>query len=196
MLNRFKAALRRFTTESSDQAVSASRRFGRATKGMAAIEMALIFPIMTITYFGMIDVTNLLAAKRRVTLSSSTIADLVAQAPGTITTADLNGFYAAITPIMDPFPTTTTGVQVYTYRINGAAVTLRWQHSTGQSCGAPPVTAGYSDLMLEGNDLVVAKTCITLMPITGKVIANTSYTLRKETALRPREEPNIVCTNC
>jgi Flp pilus assembly protein TadG len=185
-------ALKRFASRSVAQAASAARRFRRAAKGMAAIEMALIFPAMTIAYFGMIDVTNLLAAKRRVVLASSTIADLVTQAPGTITTGDLNGFYSAIGAIMQPFPTGTTGVQVYDYKITGTTVSLRWQHSHGQNCGSPPDTAGFAALMAEGNDLVVAKACITLMPITGKVIANTNYTLRKETILRPRQSPTIV----
>jgi Flp pilus assembly protein TadG len=191
MLNRVKL-LRRFATDSVDQVTSAGRRFRRAAKGMAAIEMALVFPVMTIAYFGMIDVTNLLAAKRRVVLASSTISDLVAQAPGELTAGDLNGFYSAISPIMSPFPTGTTGAQVYDYKINGSTVSLRWQHSFGQSCGGAPSTTGYAALMAEGNDLVVAKACITLMPITGKVIANTNYTLKKETILRPRQSPTIV----
>jgi len=36
--------------------------FGRDSRGMAAIEMALIFPIMIVVYFGLVDVTNLLSA--------------------------------------------------------------------------------------------------------------------------------------
>jgi hypothetical protein len=195
MLNLIKSALRRFTTASVDQAAFAARRFSSAAKGMAAIEMALVFPVMTIAYFGMIDVTNLLAAKRRVTLASSTISDLVAQAPESLIPSDLTGFYAAIGPIMDPFPQATIGVQVYDYKIVSNSVSLRWQHSSGQSCGAPSTT-GFAALMTEGNDLVVAKTCITLMPITGKVIANTNYVLKKETVLRPRQSLTITCASC
>jgi Flp pilus assembly protein TadG len=151
---------------------------------------------MTIAYFGMIDVTNLLAAKRRVTIASSTISDLVAQADTTITGADITGFYSAIGPIMAPFPQGTIGVQVFDYKIDSSNnVTLRWQHSTGVSCGAPS-TSGYAALMTsDKNDLIVAKACITLMPITGKVIANTNYTLRKETILRPRQSLTLTCTS-
>lgn len=191
-----KRAVRRFGEESAAQAASAARRFGRATKGMAAIEMAFVFPVMLIAYFGLIDVTNLLSAKRRVTLASSTVADLVTQAPGSLTGSDLNGFYSAVSPILSPFPTSTVGVQIYDYQINGSNVSQRWSKSFGASCGAAPETTDFAALMTEGNDLVVARSCITLMPITGKVISNTSHLLSKDTALRPRQSLTLTCTGC
>ena len=50
---------------------------------------------MLVLYFGLVDVTNLLSANRRVTLTSSTIADLVTQASGNVSSADLDGFFNA-----------------------------------------------------------------------------------------------------
>lgn len=191
LVNSAKRALQRFSAGSVTQAVVAGRRFRHATKGMAAIEMAFIFPVMMIAYFGMVDITDLISAKRRVTLASSTVADLVTQAPGFVTDADLNGYYDAMQSIMDPFPTTTVGVQVYAYKIQSGNITVRWSSSSGVSCGSTPTTTGFADLMSEGNDLILARTCITLSPITGKVIANTSHTLSKVSLLRPRQTLTI-----
>jgi Flp pilus assembly protein TadG len=187
-------AVENFSTRSIAQATSAGTCFRHATKGVAAVEFAFIFPIMLIAYFGMVDVTDLLSAKRRVTLASSTVADLVTQAPGFITDSDLNGFYQAIQPIMDPFPTATVGAQVYAYKVQSGNISLRWTSSSGLSCGAAPATGGFSDLMAEGNDIIMARTCITLAPITGKVIGTDSHTLTKETLLRPRQSQTI-CKN-
>jgi Flp pilus assembly protein TadG len=188
---RIVMSAKRFVAGSIAQITSAAGRFRRATSGMAAIEMAFIFPVMLIIYLGLVDVTDLLSAKRRVTLASSTLSDLVTQAPGSLTMADLAGFYAAIEPIMDPYPTATVGIQIYNFKIDGGTVSLRWSDTFGQSCGAAPTGAGFETLMTEGNDIVVARSCISLQPITGYVIGTGTHVMTKDTALRPRQSPTI-----
>jgi hypothetical protein len=61
-----------------------SSRYGSDVRGVASIEMALIFPMMLIVFVGLIDASNLMTANRRVTLTASTLGDLVTQAPGKI----------------------------------------------------------------------------------------------------------------
>lgn len=173
----------------------AAGRFARASEGMAAIEMALIFPVMLVIYFGLIDVTNLLAANRRVTLTASTLADLVTQAPSTITKADILGFYNAVEPIMDPFPGADVAINLFGYRNDGGTVKLRWQDDRGGSCGAPSTT-GLINLMAEGNDVIVASVCVSYAPITGKVIGSQPFVLNDQMALRPRMSITIECTGC
>ncbi|CAN5344719.1 hypothetical protein BH10PSE7_BH10PSE7_17300 [soil metagenome] len=168
----------------------------RDQSGMAAIEMAFVFPVMLTIYFGLVDVTNLLSANRRVTLAASTLADLVTQAPGVITKADLTGFYNAVKPIMDPFPSDTVGIQIYGYRKNGTAVNLRWSDSKNGSCGAAPSTTGLIDLMNENNDLVLARVCVSITPITGKIVGSAPYNLTDTLVLRPRQSTTIDCSDC
>jgi Flp pilus assembly protein TadG len=168
----------------------------RDQSGMAAIEMALVFPVMLTIYFGLVDVTNLLSANRRVTLAASTLADLVTQAPGVITKADLTGFYNAVKPIMDPFPSSSVGIQIFSYRKNGTAVTLRWQDTKNGSCGALPATTGLINLMTEGNDLVIARACVSITPITGKIVGSAPYNLVDTLVLRPRQSKTIDCNDC
>ena len=47
--------------------------------GLAAVEFALILPVMLTLYFGGVEVTNMLVANRRVTSVAYTAADLAAQ---------------------------------------------------------------------------------------------------------------------
>ena len=49
------------------------RRFGVHTKGAIAIEFAMIFPIMITIYFGVVEMSNALAANRKVTMLTSTV---------------------------------------------------------------------------------------------------------------------------
>ena len=58
---------------------STFRNFLRETKGIAAIEVAFIMPVMFLLYFGLFDLTSLISVNRKVTYAASVVADLVAQ---------------------------------------------------------------------------------------------------------------------
>ena len=173
-----------------------ARSLRKDQSGMAAIEMAFVFPVMLTIYFGLVDITNLLSANRRVTLAASTLADLVTQAPGVVTKADLNGFYNAVKPIMDPFPSTDVKIQIYGYRKNGTNVEVRWKDIKNANCGGDPSTTGLIDLMNENNDLVMARVCISVTPITGKIVGSAPFTLTDSLVLRPRQSTTITCSDC
>lgn len=171
--------------------------FAKDARGMAAIEMAFIFPVMVLLYFGLVDVSNVMSADRKVTMTASTIADLTTQAPGTITKADLDGIFKAAKPIMDPFDPTTIGLQVYGYELVNNTVKLSWQHSSGPSCGSTPSpTAQMKAMMADGNDLVVARSCYAWQPVTGKVVGLGNITLNDQLILRPRKSAKLTCSDC
>lgn len=176
-------------------AISRLRRLRHDQSGIAAIEMALIFPVMLVLYFGLVDATDVLSAKRRVTLAASNIGDLVTQAPGNISTADLNGFYQAVQPIMDPFPAADVGVEVFTFMKDGAGAKLAWKHNNGRGCGGDPDKASFPPLMTDGNDVIVARVCITRELLVGQLAGQTSFTLEDEIALRPRQSSVILKDN-
>jgi Flp pilus assembly pilin Flp len=166
--------------------------------GVAAIEMALIFPVMIILYFGLVDVTNLLSANRRVTIAASTIADLVTQMATSMKKSDLSGFYKAVQPIMDPFPSTKVGIQISSYRIVGGSVKRIWHEESGPSCGAAPADLSkFNSLMTGGNDIVLTRVCVTMKPIVGKMVGfKPEYTLTEQFALRPRQSQTLDCAEC
>jgi Flp pilus assembly protein TadG len=174
-------------------------RFRDDVRGVAAIEMAFIFPVMLVIYFGLVDVTNLLSANRRVTLTSSTIADLVTQASGTVTNADLEGFFNAASPIMDPFSADQMGLELFAYELDGDNnAQLMWEkRNGGTSCGASPsATTEMVSLMQAGTGLILARVCYTWEPIAGKVIGSDPVTVEDQMVLRPRQSSTIECTDC
>lgn len=85
---------------------SALRRFGRQfrtnQKGVAAIEFALIAPVMIALYVGLIEFSNALTLDRKLTHTASALADLVAQDNG-ITDAEMNDILAASAAIVAPY---------------------------------------------------------------------------------------------
>ncbi|MFO0993544.1 MAG: TadE/TadG family type IV pilus assembly protein [Hyphomicrobiales bacterium] len=171
-------------------------RFARAEGGVAAIEMAFIFPVMLLLYFGLVDVTNLLSANRRVTLAASTLGDLVTQKAETIKKSELTGIYAAVAPIMDPFPSSSVKINIFAYKKSGSSAVLSWSNSKNGSCGGSPSTSGLATLMGDGNDLVISRVCVAYAPITGMVIGSAPITLQDEIILRPRQSPTLACSDC
>ncbi len=168
-------------------------------RGVASIEMAFIFPAMVLVYFGLVDATNVLSANRRVTLTASTLADLVTQAPGTITTTDINDFFDASTAIMEPFDSTDITLQVYEFKLDGSSnPVLSWSHSNGGGgCGGTPtVDSQMKQLMTEGNDIVVSRVCYTYHWVIGKIFGSTPMALEDQLVLRPRQSTSIDCTDC
>ena len=176
---------------------SARPPFGRDERGLASIEMAFIFPIMLIVFVGLVDIANLLTVSRRVTLTASTLGDLLTQSSGEVTTADLDGFFSAASSIMDPFPASSTSLEFYTFTKPAATAVLDWEYKTGAGCGAAPVPdATMLNLMAEGNDVVVSRTCYAWEPVIGTILGISATSGQDELMLRPRQTARIICSDC
>ena len=181
-----------------DSTVTQSKVFFRNARGVAGIEAAFILPVMVLIYFGLLDLTFALSANRRVTQMTSTLADLVTQSNGTTSKAELAGFYRASTAIMAPYSTDGLTLEVFGYRRNGSTVVLAWHDNNGQSCGAAPVAN--TDLMKkltgEGNDVITARVCYEVTPLTGRILRGGKISLSDQMTLRPRQSNQLECTDC
>jgi Flp pilus assembly protein TadG len=108
------------------------RRFGLAERGAAAVEFALILPLMLLLYVGSIEVSDLISVDRRVTVVSSTLGDLVARTDGNLAQSTLNDYFNASAQILTPY--TTTGLKQLITSVyvaaNGTA-TVRWNKQSG-----------------------------------------------------------------
>ena len=70
---------------------------------MAAVEFALILPVMLVIVFGAIEVTSALVCKADVSNTASTAADLIAQ-ESSVGTTDMNNVFAALNAMIYPYP--------------------------------------------------------------------------------------------
>src|SRR4051794_19056973 len=78
------------------------RRFARDSRGAAAIEFALVTPLMLTMYFGMVELSSGVAIDRKVTMVSHTLSDLVAQATA-VTNSDISNVFNAASSMMTPY---------------------------------------------------------------------------------------------
>ncbi|MGZ5827334.1 MAG: TadE/TadG family type IV pilus assembly protein [Xanthobacteraceae bacterium] len=87
------------------------RSFARARDGLAAVEFALLAPVMATFFLGAIELTDAMACNTRVVGLAATASDLVAQETQ-VSNADINNVYSALNSIVYPYPTTSIKIVI------------------------------------------------------------------------------------
>lgn len=100
----------------------------RDRRGVAALEFAMIAPVMIVMFFGIAELGQGLIAERRVSHATAALGDLAAQG-NAITQASADDMFAASADIMAPMTTT--------------PLKLRVSSVTGDSKGVPKVDWSY-----------------------------------------------------
>lgn len=168
------------------------RRFGAQTKGAIAIEFAIILPIMITMYFGVVEISHALAANRKVTMTTSTVGDLVAQF-ATVGPNTMNGLVTAASEIMRPFNTGGSGqLKVNVYSISNIPAN-DWSYSPSGQCasGTPQVPAA---LLASGGSVIVSRVCYDFDSILHRFFAPTTN-FEDTFYLRPRQGNFITWDN-
>jgi Flp pilus assembly protein TadG len=93
------------------------RRFARQDTGMAAVEFALILPILVVLWLGGVEVTQGLSADRRLNNLASAIGDISARTKE-LRTTDIDSIFDLSTGAMLPFPVTTLAMRVTAVNID------------------------------------------------------------------------------
>ncbi len=102
--------------------------------GLAAVEFAMIFPIMVVLYFGVVEFSSAIAVDRKATQVARTLSDLTSQSM-TVADADIKNFGQAAKAIMTPYPPSplvSSITEVYIDKVSGVA---RVQWSKGLTIG-------------------------------------------------------------
>lgn len=113
------------------------RRLLSCNSGIAAVEFALIAPLMITTYFGASELCNLLLADRKVTNVTAATTDLVAQAMQ-ISDSGMNDIFTASSAIMQPYPLASLQIVVTSAVADADGnVTVGWSDGYNAAAYAP-----------------------------------------------------------
>jgi Flp pilus assembly protein TadG len=107
------------------------RLFRKANDGAAAVEFALLLPLMISLFFGVVETTMALLCRADVSIMASTAADLISQ-ESTTNTADLTNIYSAAGTVLYPYYSASSGSGQPTIRIT----------SVIYDTGSPSTTSG------------------------------------------------------
>lgn len=180
------------------QPVRKISRFARDQKGLAAIEFALIAPLLLLIYFGAVDLTNWYMAHRRLVVAGSTIADLTTQNPGTVTGTQIGQYWTAVGDIIAPLTLSNVNLTIRNFRKDGGSAKRQWGYSRGADCSNAPDAAGLLAIatgeMTEANDILIAEVCTTMQPIVLSVFKFKAVTMTYQISMRPRLGKTLDCT--
>jgi Flp pilus assembly protein TadG len=98
-----------------------SRRFRNGESGVAAVEFALLLPIMCMIWVGMVVVTDALNADRKVTVLTRTLSDLATQFT-VISQSDLDSIFNATSQVLWPKAAENLGMRLTSIDVDGAGV--------------------------------------------------------------------------
>lgn len=158
-------------------------RFRAADSGVAAVEFALVLPIMIAMYFGMTEISVAIMEKRKNLNAARIIADLTGRATK-LTTQELKQIMSAANTIMAPHDISKLKVTVSSYVVrqigqgNGAKIeakvcwSKRWDGksiNSGRSKDelASPIPPGFET---PGSSFVASEIENTYVPIFGEKI--------------------------
>jgi Flp pilus assembly protein TadG len=163
------------------------RRLRRNRSGMAAVEFAMVAPVMLSLYFGVTELTDAFICNSKVTLLASTAADLVAQ-DKEITNAEMNEIFNALTEVMKPYPGADTQVVISSLLYDSPGKTkVAWsdtKNGTKRSVGA--IVSVPSGLVTAGNSVIFAEVKHMYTSPAGELIYGT-IPLTENFYLKPRK---------
>ena len=157
--------LRRFGFALAKAMRSGAQRLLCATDGIAAVEFALILPLMLTLYFGSAEITQAVRAARKVDLVAGALANLASQqitcsgsTTPCLTEADMtgaNGIFTAAAAILSPFDTTDLAMTISQIKIstlNGSLIAnVDWTVTNNGGTARPCNGGGVNKSLLAGD---------------------------------------------
>lgn len=177
-------------------------RFALDRRGVAAVEFALIAPIMLLFYFGLAEFTQAMIAERKAIRTASAIGDLVAQNDAIAPTGagGISDVFNIASVLMKPFPTGTK-LKLCVASVSADAQgkkTVDWsKNQNDTTCpGQGPTTMVISSDLLAANQSVIMSRVIYsyTSPMNETLKVNPTFT--KTYYLRPRRSSKVTCDKC
>ena len=169
----------------------------RDDKGIAAVEFAMIVPVMFFLLVGAVEFSQALTVDRRVTQAASSTADLIARAPSQgLTSSQVDNELKIIEQLIEPYDLSQLTVRIVSVRavavpgVPGAVnYVVDWSRDnrggTPYSRNAPydSIPAG---LLVAGESVIVAESSYNYTPLIFNYFIQSAFSLEERFYLKPR----------
>jgi Flp pilus assembly protein TadG len=136
------------------------RRFGRARKGLAALEFAILLPTMVFVLLAAVDLIDALGTYRRAESAAASLADVVSR-DTEISNSEITGIWSAVNLLMYPDTDASMSERITSVMVNNANnATVVWSEGhNGMSPRAANSTVSLpAQMMTAGTSVVMAET--------------------------------------
>jgi Flp pilus assembly protein TadG len=176
-------------------------RFTRDRRGVSAVEFAFIAPVMIGLYLGCVEVSDGVAADRKVSLIAAALANLSAQV-STISTSEMTNILDASSAIVAPYSASKLKMTVSCIKIDSSTgvAKVQWsatRNGTARAAGSVySFTSSNNALAVKGSWLLLGEVSYAYTPIVGYTITGT-VTLSDMMFMNPRlSAPSYDVTTC
>jgi Flp pilus assembly protein TadG len=167
----------------------------RCRRGLAAVEFALLLPMMVTLFFAILEMGNFLTVHRKIVQATQNAADLLTQEK-TLGNANFDDVTEALRVILRPFPDATLAYRVTSvvYNATSGAATVGWEKSYG-TLGTTPdgPTSTAAGLGLPGESSLVVNLSYVYTPLFTHIVPST-ISIGETAIARPRRVRVIPCT--
>jgi Flp pilus assembly protein TadG len=183
--------------EMLSRAYASAHRLIRDSNGIAAVEFAMILPIMLVLLFGTVEFSSGVEVDRKVNLVAHTLSDLTSQSPTTgVTDAELGFFFSAGTSILQPYssaPLNQVISELYVDPNTGQAY-VQWSKGfQGGVARAKGSTVSIpATLAVTGTYLIFTEVNYLYKPTIGYVMSSAGVTLSATAYTRPRQASCVI----
>jgi Flp pilus assembly protein TadG len=151
----------------------------------AAVEFAMVLPVMLIVYLGSVGVGGAVTADRKLSNLSLTLANLTARATVALQDSDLTSIFNASAAVLAPYDYTQSGMVVSSIVFdsvnNPPNAYVVWSTATGPGATAltPSCTINLSTTLVPNNirtpggSVILAQATFPYKPVVGYVISGT-----------------------
>jgi Flp pilus assembly protein TadG len=168
--------------------------FARERRGLAALEFAMLLPVMLTLYLGSYEVTTGVAVQRKVTLTARALADLSSQFTS-IADSDMSNILNAASDIIAPYASANLQAVVSELSVNAQGLaSVVWSNTlngtaltVGQSVTIP------TSFAVPNTYLILGQASYSYNPTYGYVVTGT-LTLSDQIYMTPRQSNSITRT--
>ena len=160
----------------------------RDYRGTAAVEMALLSPVLVLLFFGTLEVTQLIRVEAKLTHAAQTIQDIVA-GQAQATTASLQIAFNGGQLVMTPFTAAnmTAAIASVSFGSNATPTQVTWQQVEN---GDPGMSSSFacsaaSGMSLSNDSVIVVQVTYSYNPIISYLFGK-HFTLSQMAFGRPR----------
>jgi Flp pilus assembly protein TadG len=164
--------------------------------GVAAIEFALVVPLVIIVYAGGFELVQAATVNRKLTDTTVQLANVTTQYTS-VASADLNNIFAASSQIMAPYPTSSLTIVVSEIQTDASSHgTVAWSqgYPTGTPClaknSAVTLPAGFAS---PSSFYVLVQTTYSYAPTIGSAFVHT-IPMTDQIFMVPRQSTQIPAT--
>lgn len=158
-------------------------RLARDERGVSAVEFALLAPLMIGLYLGCAEISDGVAADRKVSLTAAAVANLTSQVSN-ISTSDMSNILDASSAIIVPYSAAKLKITVSCLNIDANQnVTVKWTATRNGGVGSS--TSVPSALKVANSQLILSQVTYSYTPTVGYTITGT-LTLSDHMFMSPR----------